>query len=102
MKMYADNNDAIQHQFQMNHALYKGFDSEDEFILGYPFIPYQFKLIAQVFDAFQNLGYVIKEVKDNERSVIGITHFTAMKNAEKEVGEFIPFDAFYNDRSLFK
>lgn len=97
-ELYSKNKDAIQHQFQMNHSLYKGFESKDDFILGYPFIPYQFKLIAQVFDAFQNLGYVIKEVKDNERSVIGITHFTAMKNAEKEVGEFIPFDAFYNEQ----
>jgi len=98
MKMYASSNEAIQHQFQMNHSLYKGFGSEDDFILGYPFVPYQFKLIAQVFDAFQNLGYVIKEVKDNERSVIGITHFTAMENANKNVGEFIPFDAFYNNQ----
>ena len=39
---------------------------------------------------------VIKEVKDNERSVLGITHFTAKEHAEEEVGGFMPFDAFYN------
>ncbi len=36
----------------------------------YPFVPYQFKLIMQVFNSFVNLGYVEKEVKGNERSII--------------------------------
>jgi hypothetical protein len=59
-------------------------------------VPYQFKLIADVFESFQNLRFVIKEVKDNERSVLGITHFTAKVHAELEVGKFMPFDAFFN------
>lgn len=94
--IYNDKKDYIENQFKMNHDLYKGYRSEDEFIVGYPFIPYQFKLIAHVFEAFQQLKFVIKEVKDNERSVLGITHFTAKEHAEDEVGGFIPFDAFFN------
>lgn len=97
-QVYKKNQDAIENQFKMHHELYKGYQSEDDFILAYPFVPYQFKLIASVFDAFQNLQYVIKEVKDNERSVISITHFTAKKNASQVVGQFIPFDAFYNEQ----
>lgn len=97
-QLYKKNQDAIENQFKMHHELFKGYQSEDDFILAYPFVPYQFKLIASVFDAFQNLQYVIKEVKDNERSVISITHFTAKKNASQEVGQFIPFDAFYNEQ----
>lgn len=97
-EMYHKNKDYIENQFKISHELYKGFQNEDEFIIGYPFIPYQFKLIAHVFEAFQQLRYVIKEVKDNERSVLGITHFTAKQHAEKEVGGFIPFDAFYNQQ----
>ncbi|HEY9169440.1 MAG TPA: BREX system P-loop protein BrxC [Lutibacter sp.] len=94
--MYANNKDYIQNQFKINHDLYKGYKSEEEFIIGYPFIPYQFKLIAHVFEAFQQLKFVIKQVKDNERSILGITHFTAKEHAEEEIGGFIPFDAFYN------
>lgn len=96
--LYNDNKDYIQNQFKISHELYKGYQNEEEFIIGYPFIPYQFKLIAHVFEAFQQLQYVIKEVKDNERSVLGITHFTAKLNAENEVGGFIPFDGFYNQQ----
>ena len=53
-------------------------------------------MIAHVFEAFQQLNYVVKEVKDNERSVLGITHFTAKEHADEKVGGFIPFDAFFN------
>lgn len=95
-KMYSKNKDYIENQFKINHDLYKGFKTEDEFCIGYPFIPYQFKLIAHVFEAFQQLQFVIKQVKDNERSILGITHFTAKEHANDEVGGFIPFDAFYN------
>lgn len=97
-KLFDKNKDYIENQFKISHELYKGYKSEDEFVSAYPFVPYQFKLISDVFEAFQQLRYVIKEVKDNERSVLGITHFTAKKNAKKGVGEFLPFDAFYNEQ----
>lgn len=96
-EIYSKSKDAIENQFKLRHDLYKGFTSEDDFFLAYPFVPYQFKLIGDVFQQFQNLNYVIKEVKANERSVLMITHFTARKNAEMEVGKFIAFDAFYNE-----
>ena len=95
-KLYSENKDYIENQFKINHDLFKGYKNEDEFIIGYPFIPYQFRLIAHVFEAFQQLKFVIKEVKDNERSVLGITHYTAKEHAEEKVGGFMPFDAFFN------
>lgn len=97
-KIYTANKDYIENQFKISHDLYKGYKNEGEFLFGYPFVPYQFKLIAHVFEAFQQLKFVIKEVKDNERSVLGITHFTAKQHANDEVGGFIPFDGFYNQQ----
>lgn len=94
--LYQDNKDYIDNQFKINHDLYKGYKSIDEFIIGYPFVPYQFKLIAHVFEAFQQLQFVIKQVKDNERSILGITHYTAKEHADDVTGGFMPFDAFYN------
>lgn len=95
-KMYKENHDAILNQFAMGHELYKGFSTKEDFILSYPFVPYQFKLISKVFDAFQRLEYVVAEVKDNERSVLKITHETAKLTKDNEVGYFVPFDAFFN------
>lgn len=96
--LYLTNQDAIENQFKLQHDLYKGYGEMDDFVLAYPFVPYQFKLISHVFESFQGLKFVIKEVKDNERSILSITHFTAKQNKEKEVGVFMSFDAFYNDQ----
>ncbi|WP_100629834.1 BREX system P-loop protein BrxC [Algoriphagus formosus] len=97
-KIYRDNTDYIHNQFKVQHELYKGYVDLKSFELAYPFVPYQFKLISHVFEAFQNLGYVIKQVKDNERSLLGITHFTVRQNQKLPVGEFIPFDKFFNQQ----
>jgi len=43
----------------MHHDLYQGYNSLDSFLMSYPFIPYQFKLISDVFDQFQKIGYVV-------------------------------------------
>lgn len=97
-ELYKGNKDAIEHQFNMGSSLYRGYKNEEDFQLSYPFIPYQFKLIGDVLDSFKQLRFVIEQVKDNARSVIGITHFTVRQSASKEVGSFIPFDAFLNDQ----
>ena len=49
----------------------------------------------QVFNSFVNLGFVEKEVKGNERSIIKVTHSTARQTKELEVGNFISFDQFF-------
>lgn len=96
-ELYNQNKDSIDNQFVMGHELYRGYPNEEEFILSYPFVPYQFKLIAQVFDAFQSKEFVIKEVKDNERSILKITHETAKEKKDEDIGYFVPFDAFFNN-----
>lgn len=76
---------------------YSSYDSQDDFVDYYPFVPYQFKLIMQVFNSFLALGYVAKEVKGNERSIIKVIHSTAKANAEANLGKFISFDELYNN-----
>ncbi len=95
--LYKSKKEAILNQFGSTHELYSGFKNEEEFVRSYPFIPYQFNLILQVFEAFQQKEFVVKEVKDNERSILKITHETAKKTMDWEVGTFIPFDEFYNN-----
>lgn len=95
---YKKNKEEIENQFIFDHDRYRSFENRDEFVLSYPFVPYQFKLISDVFENFANLGYVIKEVKDNERSILGITHFTAKLFKDVEVGSFVTFDSFFNDQ----
>ena len=83
-------------QFKLPNS-YVAYESKDDFVAYYPFVPYQFKLIMQVFNSFLNLGYVAKEVKGNERSIIKVIHSTAKNNANEEVGKFVSFDELYNN-----
>lgn len=94
-ELYDKKKNAISAQFQLPTS-YNAYQTREEFIGYYPFVPYQFKLIMQVFNSFVNLGYVEKEVKGNERSIIKVTHSTAKQTKDQEVGKFIAFDQFFN------
>ena len=95
---YKDHKGAIENQFVFDHDLYDNYEDREDFLLTYPFIPYQFRLISDVFQSFSNVGFVGEGVKNTERSILGITHFTAQKCKDKEVGFFVPFDLFFNDQ----
>jgi hypothetical protein len=95
---YKANKGAIENQFVFNHDLYENYKSKDDFTLTYPFIPYQFRLISDVFESFSNVGYVGQGVKNTERSILGITHFTADLCKTEAVGYYVPFDLFFNDQ----
>lgn len=95
---YKANKGAIENQFVFNHDLYENFKSKEDFTLTYPFVPYQFRLISDVFESFSNVGYVGQGVKNTERAILGITHYTANLCKEDEVGYFVPFDLFFNDQ----
>lgn len=98
IKYYKDNSGAIENQFVFDHDLYENYNNRDEFALTYPFIPYQFRLISDVFESFSNIGYVGEGVRNTERAILGITHFTAILCKDNEVGYFVPFDLFFNEQ----
>lgn len=95
-ELYEEKSPAFDLQFKLPNS-YSAYDSKEDFIAYYPFVPYQFKLIMQVFNSFLNLGYVAREVKGNERSIIKVIHSTAKKNADAQLGKFISFDELYNN-----
>lgn len=94
--LYKKEENGFSQRFSLPSS-YEGYDGEENFIDYYPFVPYQFRLIMQVFNNFLNLGYVAKEVKGNERSIIKVVHSTARNNAENELGSLISFDQLYDN-----
>ena len=95
-ELYDKQKAAFDLQFKLPNS-YSSYDNKEDFVAYYPFVPYQFKLIMQVFNSFLALGYVAKEVKGNERSIIKVIHSTAKTNADAELGKFISFDELYNN-----
>ena len=98
-KLYEQKSAALDAQFNLPTG-YRKYSNKQEFIDYYPFVPYQFQLIMNVFDAFVALQYVDTEVKGNERSVLKITHKTAQDHKDDPVGGFISFDMMFT--SMFE
>lgn len=95
---YEKNKNIISNQFIELHSLYQSFEDKEEFIASYPFVPYQFRLISDVFDSFSSQGFVTQGVKNTNRSLLGITHFIAKECKEENIGFFVPFDGFFNSQ----
>lgn len=91
---------ALEQQFDGLPAGYRAFTSQQEFLDYYPFVPYQFTLMAKVFEAFVERQYVASEMRGSERSIIKVTHSIARETKSQQVGNLISFDQFFG--SMFK
>ena len=87
----------IENLFTFDHDLYHNYDNSEDYLLTYPFISYQFRLISDVFQSFSNIQYLGEGVKNTERSIIGIIHYTAGLCKDQKIGYFVPFDLFFNN-----
>ena len=77
------------------------YDTEDDFINIYPFIPYQIKLLQAVFNGIREHGASGKHLSEGERSLLSAFQEAAIQYADAEIGMIIPFDAFYNTVETF-
>ncbi len=95
-KLYDAKQNALAQQFHALPNSYKAYESRQQFIDFYPFVPYQFSLMTNIFESFVSLGYVDLQVRGSNRSIIQVTHDTAKGTANEEVGGLVSFDQFYN------
>jgi len=81
--------------FRDSTADLKGYADEQEFSDVYPFIPYQFKLLQNVFEQIRKHGSSGKSLSEGERSMLSAYKETALRYKTEEEGFLIPFYAFY-------
>lgn len=74
----------------------KLYADENDFSCVYPFVPYQFNLLASVLTSIRTHGASGKHLSEGERSMLAMFKESAMEYKECEVGTIIPFHAFYN------
>lgn len=82
--------------FRESTADLRGYDQEQEFAEVYPFIPYQFKLLQNVFEQVRKHGSSGKHLSEGERSMLSAFKEAALYYKEAEEGTLIPFYAFYD------
>lgn len=103
LKMIYDKEESIiRNLLTFKNATYqKVYEDSEDFAETYPFIPYQFKLLQDVFTDIRKHGYAGKHLSSGERSLLGAFQETAKRFGDSEVGTLIPFYAFYDTIEQF-
>lgn len=79
----------------------KKYKNADEFAAVYPFLPYQFNLLASVLNAIRLNSSTGKHLSEGERSMLGAYQEAASSVMNQEEGVLIPFYRFYDDLVRF-
>ncbi|MDN5307703.1 MAG: hypothetical protein PWP16_1066 [Eubacteriaceae bacterium] len=75
-------------------------DGQD-FSAVYPFVPYQFNLLASVLTSIRTHGASGKHLSEGERSMIALFKDSAVTIMDKEQGTLMPFNVFYDALDRF-
>ena len=74
----------------------KLYANENDFTESYPFVPYQFNLLASVLTSIRTHGASGKHLSEGERSMLALFKESASTLKEKEMGVIVPFHRFYD------
>lgn len=100
--IYEQQESIIRNLLTFKNATYqKVYEDSVDFAATYPFIPYQFKLLQDVFTDIRKHGYAGKHLSSGERSLLGAFQETAKRYGNSNVGTLIPFYAFYDTIEQF-
>ncbi|MDR1137151.1 MAG: BREX system P-loop protein BrxC [Synergistaceae bacterium] len=67
-----------------------------DFASVYPFVPYQFNLLAGVLTSIRTHGASGKHLSEGERSMLALFKESAVKLMDREAGAVVPFNVFYD------
>ena len=79
----------------------KNYESKEIFAEVYPFIPYQFQLLQNVFSSIRKHGASGKHLAEGERSLLSAFQESALKYRNETDDLLIPFYAFYDTIESF-
>lgn len=82
--------------FRDSTADLRGYSDAKEFSNVYPFVPYQFRLLQNVFEQVRKHGSSGKHLSEGERSMLSAYREAGIRFMEEEKGTLIPFYAFYD------
>lgn len=95
---YNENSAVLRNLFTFSDAVLdlKGYVGEGEFIETYPFVPYQFRLMQDVFAQIRKHGHSGKHFSGAERSMLSGFQEVAQAIEHKDLNALAPFNLFYN------
>ena len=74
----------------------KLYANAEDFSEVYPFVPYQFNLLASVLTSIRTHGASGKHLSEGERSMLALFKESAAYLKDEEIGVLVPFHLFYD------
>lgn len=81
--------------FSADNATMKSYESEEDFIESYPFVPYQFHLLQKVFESIRKAGASGAHLARGERSMLDSFQQAVVQVKDKDADVLVPFYDFY-------
>ncbi len=100
--LYENNETIIKNLIIFNDGIEKKlYKDKKDFCDVYPFIPYQFNLLGSVLTSIRQHGASGKHLSEGERSMLALFKESAEEIKDKEDGEIVPFNLFYDGLDKF-
>lgn len=77
------------------------YQTEDNFVRVYPFVPYQFRLMQKIYENIRRTSAAGKHLAEGERSMLSAFQGAALSVADQEIGVLVPLSFFYNTLESF-
>ena len=94
--LYAQKAMDIKNKIAFTGSEKKLYGSAEDFVTVYPFVTYQFNLLASVLTAIRTYGASGKHLSEGERSMLALFRESAIGISENETGALVPFHRFYD------
>ena len=95
--LYEQSETVVKNLIVFNDGVEKKlYRDKEDFALVYPFVPYQFDLLASVLTSIRIHGASGKHLAEGERSMLALFKESAVKLMVKEHGSIVPFNLFYD------
>lgn len=104
LSMEYDNNDSVLsnlYSLQTQKKDLKGFRSADEFARVFPFVPYQFIVMQDVFNEIRKKGHAGKHQSSGERSMLNGFQESAQHIQDQDEFALVPMYYFYDTLHSF-
>lgn len=100
--LYDEKDTIIKNLILFNDGIEKKlYVDRDNFSEVYPFVPYQFNLLASVLTSIRTHGASGKHLAEGERSMLALFKESVVKIMDKSEGTLVPFNLFYDALEQF-
>lgn len=101
--IYSENDSVLRNLFSFTDSVLdiKGYGGASEFVINFPFVPYQFIIMQKVFAEIRKHGNSGKHLSGGERSMLSGFQEAAQKLQEQDVYALVPFSYFYDTVHTF-